>query len=94
MNYWCFISYCHVDNAAEGREWATWLHQGLETYRVPSDIVGKRNNRGETIPERIFPVFRDEEELPSGDLLENIRGALSTARSLVVICSRRTPSST
>jgi hypothetical protein len=94
MNYWCFISYCHVDNAAEGREWATWLHQGLETYRVPSDIVGKRNNRGETIPERIFPVFRDEEELPSGDLPENIRGALSTARSLVVICSRRTPSST
>jgi hypothetical protein len=31
---------------------------------VPSDLVGKTNDRGDVFPERIFPVFRDEDELP------------------------------
>ena len=29
--YWCFISYRHADNAEPGRQWATWLHQQIET---------------------------------------------------------------
>jgi WD40 repeat protein len=70
------------------------LHHELETYRVPQDLVGKINDRGDTIPDQIFPVFRDEEELAGGDLEKNIREALQTARSLVVICSPRTPAST
>lgn len=86
--YWCFISYRHADNKEPGRQWATWLHQALETYEVPADLVGTRNERGDLIPERIFPVFRDEEELPADARLSTpIEAALRRSRFLVVLCS-------
>jgi len=88
--YWCFISYKHTDNQDEGRQWASWLHQQLETYEVPEDLVGKPNLAGEPIPERIFPVFRDEEELGVGHhLTDRIYEALDNTRVLVVLCSPR-----
>ena len=93
--YWCFISYRHADNKEPGRQWATWLHQAIETYEVPSDLVGTVNERGDTIPSRIFPVFRDEEELPvNADLESPIYRALDSSRFLVVICSPRAVAST
>jgi hypothetical protein len=80
--YKCFLSYRHADNRAEGRQWATWLHHVIETYDVPADIVGTRNERGELIPSRIFPVFRDEEELPAdADLSQPIARALESRSS-------------
>src|SRR5688572_5677849 len=86
--YWCFVSYRHADNKEPGRQWATWLHQALETYEVPSDLVGTRNERGDIIPDRIFPVFRDEEELPAdAELSSPIEAALRRSRFLVVLCS-------
>lgn len=86
--YWCFISYRHADNKEPGRQWATWLHQALETYEVPADLVGTKNERGDVIPDRIFPVFRDEEELPADAELSNpIETALRHSRFLVVLCS-------
>ncbi len=86
--YWCFISYRHADNKYPGRQWATWLHQALETYEVPADLVGTKNERGDVIPDRIFPVFRDEEELPADAELSNpIETALRRSRFLVVLCS-------
>lgn len=86
--YWCFISYRHTDNVVPGRQWATWLHQALETYEIPDELVGQKNNRGEEIPERIFPVFRDEDELPAdADLSTPIVHALENSRILVVLCS-------
>jgi WD40 repeat protein len=88
--YWCFISYRHADNKDAGRQWATWLHHVIETYEVPQDLVGKMNDRGDTIPERIYPVFRDEEELPvDADLASPIYRALDASKTLVVICSPR-----
>jgi WD40 repeat protein len=93
-SYWCFISYRHADNKAQGRQWATWLHQAIETYEVPRDLVGTVNERGEKIPERIFPVFRDEEELPvDADLALPIYRALDCSKLLVVICSPRSVAS-
>ncbi len=89
-SYWCFISYRHSDNKEPGRQWATWLHQAIETYDVPADLVGTVNERGDTIPARIFPVFRDEEELPvNADLASPIYRALDASKFLVVICSPR-----
>jgi WD40 repeat protein len=89
-SYWCFISYRHADNGEPGRQWATWLHQAIETYEVPQDLIGAVNDRGDTIPERIFPVFRDEEELPvDADLASPIYRALDASKFLVVICSPR-----
>jgi WD40 repeat protein len=89
-SYWCFISYRHADNKEPGRQWATWLHQAIETYVVPSDLVGTVNERGDVIPEHIFPVFRDEDELPAdADLASPIYRALAASKFLVVICSPR-----
>jgi formylglycine-generating enzyme required for sulfatase activity/WD40 repeat protein len=86
--YWCFISYRHSDNKAPGRQWGTWLHRALETYDVPADLVGTRNEHGDLLPERIFPVFRDEEELPAdSELTRPIKAALQSSRFLVVVCS-------
>lgn len=89
-DYWCFISYSHEDNRVPGRQWATWLHQQIETYEVPPSLVGTVNDRGERVPQRIFPAFRDEEELAAGAALAaQIYEALDRSRVLVVLCSPR-----
>ncbi|WP_395375805.1 toll/interleukin-1 receptor domain-containing protein [Marinicella sp. W31] len=93
--YYAFISYRHADNKKPGRQWATWLHQAIETYEVPADLVGKKNGRGETIPSRIFPIFRDEEELPAdADLGNSIISALESTKILIVLCSPNAVAST
>lgn len=95
IEYHAFISYRHLDNVESGRQWATWLHQTIETYRVPSELVGKINNRGEPIPERVFPIFRDEEALPAdADLSNSIVRALEQSKFLIVLCSPRSRTST
>ncbi|MDM7861130.1 toll/interleukin-1 receptor domain-containing protein [Alteromonas sp. ASW11-36] len=93
--YRAFISYRHADNKAAGRQWATWLHQAIETYEVPDDLVGTKNQRGEEIPARIFPIFRDEEELPAhADLGNAITLALDHTETLIVLCSPNAVQST
>lgn len=82
MKYWAFISYSHAD-----KNWGDWLHKGLETYRIPQRLVGKPSPDGK-IPERLFPIFRDREEMPvSADLGSKINEALRESRYLIVICS-------
>ena len=88
--YSAFISYRHADNKEAGRHWATWLHQFLETYEIPRTLLNSRNARGEPLPTTLYPVFRDEEELPAdADLSNNIKAALQNSRCLIVICSPR-----
>ena len=92
--YWCFISYRHADNLTPGRQWATWLHRGLEEYQIPPALVGAINLSGQPVPRNIFPVFRDEEELPAdADLSTPILRALENSLGMVVICSPRARSS-
>ena len=80
--YWAFISYAHEDEV-----WAAWLHKTLERFRVPQQLVG-RASMEEKIPQRLFPVFRDRDELPgSFDLSSKIKEALQQSRYLIVICS-------
>ena len=82
FKYWAFISYSHADE-----EWAKWLHKSIETYRVPRKIVGRETANG-TIPKRLFPIFRDRDELPgASDLGGRLQDALKRSRSLIVICS-------
>lgn len=88
--YAVFISYRHADNREQGRQWAAWLHHTLETYEIPPDLVGRINLRGERVPASLYPVFRDEEELPAdADLSSNIQRALRNSALLVVLCSPR-----
>ncbi|MFL6591249.1 MAG: toll/interleukin-1 receptor domain-containing protein, partial [Luteimonas sp.] len=82
MRYAAFLSYSHAD----GR-WAQWLHRRLETYRVPTRLVGAAGPDGPIGP-RLGTVFRDRDELPtSGDLGTTIRAALADSATLIVICS-------
>lgn len=93
--YQAFISYRHADNKQQGRQWATWLHQAIETYQIPSELVGTKNEIGEIIPERIFPIFRDEDELPAhADLGNSITKALDQSKLLIVLCSPQAVQST
>ena len=93
--YHAFISYRHADNKEQGRQWATWLHQAIETYEVPTDLIGKKNTNGDEIPARIYPIFRDEDELPANaDLGKSIVYALEQSRLLIVLCSPRAVAST
>ena len=82
MRYSAFISYNHRD-----REWAKWLHRGLEHYRVPKRLRGRPAPWGE-LGSRLPPVVRDRDELAtSADLAASVRAALAEAATLVVICS-------
>jgi hypothetical protein len=84
FKYWAFISYSHSD-----ARWADWLHKAIETYRVPTRLRS-RASPAEPIPRRLYPVFRDRDELPSSpDLSGKIREALTQSRTLIVICSPR-----
>jgi tetratricopeptide (TPR) repeat protein len=86
--YWAFLSYRHADNRVQDREWASWLQSEIEAYTVPADLIGHRNERGATIPERITPIFRDEEELAAAsDMQAHLHGALENSRVLIVLCS-------
>ena len=82
VRYKAFISYSHADERAASR-----LHRWLETYRIPARVVGRTTARGE-VPRRLTPVFRDRNELPaSDDLDEEVRTALAESASLIVLCS-------
>jgi len=87
--YWAFISYSSHDEAL-----ARKLHRALEHYRIPRGLVGRPAGDGAPLPRRLFPIFRDRDELPlSADLGDAIEGALRSSRHLIVLCSPRAATS-
>ena len=88
FKYKAFISYSHQD-----ADWGVWLHKALETYSVPRSLVGTDCRDG-SVPKRLFPIFRDREELPTAtDLGRVISQALKDSGYLIVICSPRSAGS-
>jgi tetratricopeptide (TPR) repeat protein len=82
IRYTAFLSYSHKDAAAAGR-----LHRRLEAYRIPRRLVGSDSPRG-PVPDRLWPIFRDREELPAAsDLSETVRTALAQSGALIILCS-------
>jgi hypothetical protein len=80
--YWAFITYSHADE-----RWARWLHRALESYRVPRRVVGRPTPQGPA-PARLFPVFRDRDELAgSPELGPELQRALEQSRWQIVVCS-------
>ena len=80
--YTAFLSYSHKDAAAAAR-----LHRRLETYQLPKRLVGTMTARG-PVPARLWPIFRDREELPAAtDLSETVREALARSGALIILCS-------
>ena len=77
--YRAFISYSHGDAEA-----ARWLQRALERYRPPAALRASRPD----LPARLYPVFRDQDELASAhDLSDSIRQAMDDSEALVVVCS-------
>lgn len=82
LRYRAFLSYSHKDAAAAGR-----LHRRLETYRMPKRLVATETAHG-VVPQRLWPIFRDREELPAAtDLSETVREALAQSGALIILCS-------
>ncbi len=82
VRYRAFISYSHRDKAV-----VEWLHHSLETYRVPSKLVGSTTPVG-VVPRRLTPIFRDRDELSaSHDLGGELTAALRDSLFLLVVCS-------
>ncbi len=80
--YRAFISYSHRDKAI-----ATRIHRAVESYRVPSKLVGTTTAVG-LVPRRLTPVFRDRDELPaSADLGGELSEALRRSMFLIVVCT-------
>ncbi len=83
--YRAFISYCHADARI-----VKWLHQALETFRLPRRLIGQTSPSGEVIPERVQPIFRDRDELASAAHLSSaVIEALAQSAALIVVCSRK-----
>ena len=77
--YKAFISYSHQDE-----KFGKWLHKALEKYKIPKELRKDYLD----LPEKLYPIFRDREELPtSSDLSKNITEALEDSKYLIVICS-------
>lgn len=81
--YYAFISY-----KSEDAEWAIWLQYELEHYHLPASFNGRTD-----IPHELRPVFRDIDELSSGNLPEQIQCALRNSQNLIVVCSPKSASS-
>lgn len=98
FNYWAFLSYSQQDNRAPRSDaptvssvcWGDWLHEVLKNFSIPADFMGQVNARGEIIPEKIHPIFQDDQESPTNATLSaETRQALTQSRCLIVICSPR-----
>lgn len=80
--YRAFLSYAHSD-----LRWANSLHRALEGYAIPRRLVGQDFGEG-PIPRRLFPIFRDRDELAANPSLTSaLSGALERSHFLIVVCS-------
>ena len=83
IKYWAFISYSHKDKA-----WADWFHKNIEGYKIPKEFLNKKIENDMEMPNKLFPVFLDREELSSSqDLNEELKNKLIQSYYLIVICS-------
>lgn len=86
--YAAFISYSSLDAAVARR-----LHRDLEAYRIPASVGAFQLTDAPNSKNRLFPCFRDREELSSGHLGQAIENALRDCSALIVICSRNSAKS-
>jgi hypothetical protein len=79
--YAAFISYSSKDAAFARR-----LHRTLEGYSIPG-ALGEFRLSATAPRNRLYPIFRDREELPSGELAKVIDEAITASGSLIIVCS-------
>ena len=74
--HYAFISYSSKDI-----KWAKRLQRMLETYRLPVRL------RKEHMPDKVYPVFRDDTDLSGFKVRPSLQRELEDSRYLIVICS-------
>ena len=74
---YAFISYSHLD-----MKMAKLLHKKLESYKLPTEIHNEYEDS-----KYLRPVFRDQEDLDTGILSDELRKNLESSKYLIVICS-------
>lgn len=75
---YAFISYSHRDMAV-----AKWLQKKLEAFKLPTEI----HNDIETKSRYLRPIFRDQSDLNTGILGDELRKHLEESKFLILICS-------
>lgn len=74
-----FISYSHRDMAM-----AKWLQKRLEGFKLPTEI----HNEIDAGSRYLRPIFRDQSDLNTGILGDELRRHLEESKFLIVICSK------
>lgn len=83
-NTYAFISYSHRDMGV-----AKWLQRRLEGFRLPTEI----HNDIDAGSRYLRPVFRDQSDLNTGILGEELRKHLEESKYLILICSKHSAQS-
>ena len=81
--YWAFVSYSHEDGRL-----ARQMQRRLERIRIPPAARAGIAECGLDMA-RLRPIFRDDSELATGDLGEQIREALARSAWLIVVATPR-----
>lgn len=81
--HYAFISYSHHDV-----KMAKWLHKKLESYKLPIEIHNEFEDS-----RYLRPIFRDQEDLNTGILNDELRRNLENSKYLIVICSHHSAKS-
>ncbi|MCM1519295.1 MAG: TIR domain-containing protein [Lachnoclostridium sp.] len=79
-----FISYSHRDMGV-----AKWLQRKLEGFKLPTEI----HNEIDAESRYLRPVFRDQSDLNTGILSDELRKNLEESKYLILICSRNSAQS-
>lgn len=79
-----FISYSHRDMAV-----AKWLQRRLEGYRLPTEIHNEIDARSRYLR----PIFRDQSDLDTGILNDELHRHLEKSKYLIIVCSRNSSQS-
>ena len=83
FKYFAFISYSHADRSAAKR-----LYRRLSHYRIPKALKGEYiKKEGRKLPDRLSPIFIDDEEMANASVMEGMREGLERSRFLIVVCS-------
>ncbi len=83
-NNFAFISYSHRDMAV-----AKWLQKSLEAFKLPTEI----HNDIEAKSRYLRPIFRDQSDLNTGILGDELRKNLEESKFLILICSKNSAQS-
>ena len=88
--YFAFISY---KREGTDEKVANWIHNKLEKYPYPKELVEKENAPDDA--DRIRKIFIDTKELPvtDKDFTYRINECIKNSRYLVVVCSAKSAQS-